>query len=55
MTLKNNRDLITSLNQGIRDLYNELKIIEQTGQTKLQIRKMILKKVKRDEKETNNR
>ena len=40
-------DIISDALEGIRDLYNELKIIEQTGKTKLQIRKVILKRVEK--------
>lgn len=43
-------DIISDTLEGVRDLYNELKVIEQTGKTKLQIRKVTLKRVeKKDE------
>ena len=40
-------DIISNALEGVRELYNELKVIEQTGKTKLQIRKVILKRVEK--------
>ena len=40
-------DVLSHALTGIRELYNELKVIEQTGKTKLQIRKVILKRVEK--------